>query len=109
MTFQESIRTCFSKYVDFSGRASRSEYWWFFLFLVIIYVAGALFSDFIYYLLVLGTFLPSLAVAVRRLHDTDRSGWWLLIGFIPLIGGIILIVLLAQEGKGGVDAQLTGT
>ncbi len=99
MTFQDSIRTCFNKYVDFSGRASRSEYWWFFLFLVIVFVVASMISTTAYYVAALATLLPSLAVAVRRLHDTGRSGWWVLIGLIPVVGGIILIVLLAQESK----------
>jgi uncharacterized membrane protein YhaH (DUF805 family) len=99
MTFQDSVRTCFSKFVDFSGRASRSEYWWFALFLVGIYIGAELISDAAYWIVVVATFLPSLAAAVRRLHDTGRSGWWLLLNFIPFIGFIIVLVLLAQESK----------
>jgi uncharacterized membrane protein YhaH (DUF805 family) len=99
MTFQDSIRTCFSKYADFSGRASRSEYWWFFLFLVIVYCVAAVIGNVAYYLVALGTLLPSLAAAVRRLRDSGRSGWWVLIGLVPLVGGIILLVLLAQESR----------
>lgn len=98
MTFQDSIKVCFNKYVDFSGRASRSEYWWFVLFVFLGAIVTSLVSHWIYVLFALGTLLPSLAAASRRLHDTGRSGWWQLIGLIPLIGWIILIVFLAQEG-----------
>lgn len=105
MTFQESIKVCFSKYADFSGRASRSEYWWFFLFIIL---AGAIVSMLdnklggVFYL---ATLLPSLAAATRRLHDTSRSGWWQLICLVPLVGLIVLLVFLAQKGDGGADAD----
>ena len=94
-------------YAGFSGRARRTEYWMFILFNIIISaVLGAIGSvadqgstlGGLYGLVVL---IPSLAVAVRRLHDTGRSGWWLLIGIIPLIGAIVLIVFMASEGKPG--------
>lgn len=99
MTFQESIRVCFNKYVDFSGRASRSEYWWFALFIFLGCVLLSLVNHWLYALFALATLLPQLAAASRRLHDTNRSGWWQLICLIPLIGWIILIVFLAQEGS----------
>ncbi|MBW8845583.1 MAG: DUF805 domain-containing protein [Burkholderiales bacterium] len=99
MTFQESIKVCFNKYVDFSGRASRSEYWWFALFVIVGYIVLSQVSHWLYYLFALGTLLPQLAAASRRLHDTNRSGWWQLIALIPLIGTIVLIVFLAQEGS----------
>jgi uncharacterized membrane protein YhaH (DUF805 family) len=99
MTFQESIKVCFSKYADFSGRASRSEYWWFALFCFlgglaaqsVWHVLGILFS--------LGTLLPIIAAATRRLHDTNRSGWWQLVSLVPVVGWIVIIVFLAQESK----------
>ncbi|MDR7271103.1 uncharacterized membrane protein YhaH (DUF805 family) [Pelomonas saccharophila] len=97
MTFQDSIKVCFNKYVDFSGRASRSEYWWFALFVVLGCIVTSMVNHWLYYLFALGTLLPQLAAASRRLHDTGRSGWWQLIGLIPLIGFIVLIVFLAQE------------
>jgi uncharacterized membrane protein YhaH (DUF805 family) len=99
MTFQDSIRTCFSKYADFSGRASRSEYWWFFLFLIGVYIVASLIGNLAYWVAVAATLLPSLAAGARRLHDTGRSGWWLLLNLVPLIGFIIVVVLLAQESK----------
>lgn len=104
MTFQESVQTCFIKYVDFSGVASRSEYWWFVLFLIVTSTLLYRISYPVYALFALGTLLPSLAAASRRLHHTGRSGWWQLIWFLPVIGWIILIVLLAQEGR--VDADI---
>ncbi|WP_330442362.1 DUF805 domain-containing protein [Flavobacterium sp. C4GT6] len=93
-------------YVNFNGRARRSEYWYFTLcnvlisiFLAIIgYVLELNFIGDIYSLAVL---LPGLAVAVRRLHDVNKSGWFLLIGLIPLIGAIWLIVVLATDGDSG--------
>jgi uncharacterized membrane protein YhaH (DUF805 family) len=105
MSFGESVRTCFTKYVEFKGRASRPEYWWFFLSYFIVYflalgIGYALRAGATLGLLVgLGYFLPLLAAAVRRLHDTGRSGWWYLIGLIPIVGVILLIVYLASEGN----------
>ena len=99
MTFTESISTCFSKYSTFDGTASRSEYWWFFLFLVLAGLALSMVSETVAAIFNLATLIPVLAVGARRLHDTDRSGWWQLLYFIPFIGWIAVIVLLAQESK----------
>lgn len=99
MTFTESIKVCFSKYADFNGRASRSEYWWFVLFTVLVSFATSVISDKLSLLFSVGTLLPSIAVAARRLHDTNRSGWWQLIAFLPIIGWIVIIYFLAQEAK----------
>jgi uncharacterized membrane protein YhaH (DUF805 family) len=99
MTFGESISTCFTKYAAFTGRASRSEYWWWFLFTFLASAATGIVSESLSALFSLGVLLPSLAVGARRLHDTDRSGWFLLLWIIPLIGWIILIVWLIQESK----------
>ena len=100
MTFQESIRVCFTKYADFGGRAMRSEYWWWVLFTIVVGIALALVSHLVAGLFHLAVLIPSLAVAVRRLHDTGKSGWWLLIGLIPLIGAIVLIIFFIQPGTG---------
>jgi uncharacterized membrane protein YhaH (DUF805 family) len=99
MTFQESIKTCLTKYADFNGRAVRSEYWWFALAIFIVGAVCQAIHPAIAGVFYLATLLPSLAAATRRLHDTNRSGWWQLIVLLPLIGLIILIVFLAQEGK----------
>ncbi len=99
MTFIESIKTCFAKYADFNGRASRSEYWWFALF---VFVGGIIISAVNYRLagiFYLGILLPHIAVAARRLHDTNRSGWMQLIALIPLIGWIIVLYFLVQPPK----------
>lgn len=99
MTFAESVRTCFSKYVDFNGVASRSEFWWFMLFLVIASVLLNWLSPLLANIFALATLLPCLAVGARRLHDTGKSGWWQLLLLIPLIGLIVLIVFWVQEPK----------
>ncbi|MBA4216899.1 MAG: DUF805 domain-containing protein [Proteobacteria bacterium] len=99
MTFQDSIRTCFSKYADFSGRASRSEYWWFFLFSILVSLVAGAIGYVASTIVFLGLLLPSLAAATRRLHDTGKSGWWQLVGLIPVVGFIVLVVLLAMESR----------
>ena len=99
MTFGESIKTCFSKYADFSGRATRSEFWWWALFVTLASAASGIMSEVLSGVFSLAVLLPYLAVGARRLHDTDRSGWLQLIGLIPLIGWILLIVWFVQEGK----------
>lgn len=99
MTFGESISTCFKKYATFDGRATRSEYWWFFLFTFLVSAALGIFSEVMSGLFTLAVLLPSLAVGARRLHDIDKSGWFLLVWFIPIIGWIIMIVWAVQEGK----------
>lgn len=97
MTFGEAINDAFSKYATFSGRTPRSGYWWFYLFYILVLVGASIIdavlkTPALTVLAILGLFLPTLAVLVRRLHDTDHSGWWVLISFVPLIGTIILIV-----------------
>ena len=99
MTFVESIKICFSKYADFTGRATRSEFWWWTLFTFLATIATGYFSPAVSGLFSLVTLLPSLAVGARRLHDTDRTGWLQLLWFIPIIGWIILLVWLIQKGK----------
>ncbi|WP_309043622.1 DUF805 domain-containing protein [Marinobacter sediminicola] len=101
------------KYAIFNGRARRAEYWWFVLFNIIISLAlGAIdgvtgtFSPeaglgLLGGLYTLAVLLPSLAVTVRRLHDTGRSGWWFLMVFVPLIGAIVLLVFMVLDSKPG--------
>ncbi len=99
MTFGESISICFKKYASFDGRASRSEYWWFVLFTFLVSMGTGIISETLSGLFSLAVLLPSLAVGARRLHDTDRSGWFLLLWFIPVIGWIVLVIWAIQEGK----------
>lgn len=90
MTFGESVSTCISKYVKFDGRATRSEYWWFCLFCFLVsfavsFVFTLIGMEGVSNLVSLVLFLPSLAVAVRRCHDSGKSGWWVLCPIYNLI------------------------
>ena len=105
MTFQEAIRVCFSKYADFSGRASKSEYWWFFLFTFIASIVLSVLNQYVSWLFSLATLLPSFAVGARRLHETNRSGWWQLLWLVPIVGWIVIIIFLAQEALPEEPAQ----
>jgi uncharacterized membrane protein YhaH (DUF805 family) len=125
MGFMEAVETCLRKYAVFRGRASRSEYWWFTLFQIIISATFFMFAfpnelhrlavykathvlppqgpgyailGLVFDLVSLGLFLPNLGVVVRRLHDIDKSGWWYLFGFVPLIGQIMLLVWFCTRG-----------
>lgn len=94
------------KYAVFGGRASRKQYWMFFLINNIIIailwgICFALHNLVLYWLYLLVLFVPGIAVGVRRLHDTDHSGWWYLVGLIPLVGAIILIVLMVTDSTPG--------
>ncbi|WP_426563782.1 DUF805 domain-containing protein [Angustibacter sp. McL0619] len=108
MSFTEAVKTCLSKYSDFSGRARRSEYWFFslaFLLAYLVLVLLGLALGRIFYILVafvvLGFIIPSLAVTWRRLHDTGRSGAWYFIAFVPVVGGIILLVFTVLDSQPG--------
>ena len=117
MTFMESVRTCLKEnYCNFEGRAPRSEYWWFALFAALLGIVTLVLDGFlgtyavtssgrmigfINSIFLLAILLPSIAVAVRRLHDTDRSGWFYLLIFVPIIGSIVLIVFFIQQGING--------
>jgi uncharacterized membrane protein YhaH (DUF805 family) len=108
MDFSQAIKTCLNKYATFSGRAQRSEYWYFFLFMVIANIVASvvdsvIFGDtpVLYLIATLALLVPSIAAGVRRLHDTDKSGWWLLLGLIPFVGAIVLIVFFCQRGTVG--------
>ncbi|MFT2009884.1 DUF805 domain-containing protein [Pontibacter sp. 13R65] len=96
-----------SKYAEFSGRSRRSEYWYFMLFNVIISMVLALVDMAVGSFGILGglyslfIFIPSLALTVRRLHDTGRSGWWMLISLIPFIGWIVLLVFTVSDSQYG--------
>ena len=99
MDFPQAIKVCFSKYVDFSGRASRPEFWWFALFIFLGSLVLSLVSNTLSGIFGLATLLPSLAAGARRLHDTDRTAWWLLLSLVPLVGTIVLIVFLVQKSS----------
>jgi uncharacterized membrane protein YhaH (DUF805 family) len=101
MTFSEAVSDGFSKYATFRGRSSRPAYWWWVLFGIIIAIAAAvldwILGTWVFYaIVVIALLLPNLAVTVRRLHDAGHSGWWVLIGLLPLIGFIILLIFTLQ-------------
>jgi uncharacterized membrane protein YhaH (DUF805 family) len=104
------------QYTDFNGRARRTEYWMYLLFNIIFLFAAAILDNilglkfspeipygFIYIIYALAVFIPGLAVTVRRLHDVDKSGWFVLIAFIPLVGAIWLLILYCTEGIPGTN------
>jgi uncharacterized membrane protein YhaH (DUF805 family) len=119
MDLQTAIRTVFGKYAVFTGRAARSEFWYWVLFIVLVSIGLSIIDGTVIapmtghetfapeagqplqLLFNLATLLPTLAVSVRRLHDTDRSGWWLLLGLIPIIGNLILLWWYIQAGTPG--------
>ena len=108
MSFTDAVRKVLSNYVTFTGRASRSEYWWWVLaYVLAMLVAAAIDAmlgiDLVQLIFGLGLFLPSLAVAVRRLHDTGRSGWWVLLGLIPIVGALVLIWFYIQPSVAGAN------
>lgn len=112
MDFMTSVKTCFNKYANFKGRARRAELWWFFLFITIVSLVltaidmlvlsgtaseiGLLSTIFSFAILI-----PSFAVGARRLHDINKSGWWQILGLIPLLGWAIMIYWFATEGNAG--------
>jgi uncharacterized membrane protein YhaH (DUF805 family) len=111
MSFPDSVKICFSKYADFNGRARRSEYWWWILFTVLVGIVASIIdailgtgngsgSGLIQSIANLALLLPSLAVGARRLHDTDRSAWWLLLWLAICVGWIVLIIFFVQDSKG---------
>jgi uncharacterized membrane protein YhaH (DUF805 family) len=107
MSFTEAIKDGFDHYTKFSGRAARPAYWWWFLFAILVAIAtniiDAAIGSFgvISGLVGLALVLPGLSVAIRRLHDTDHSGWWVLISLIPIIGFIVLLVFYLRDSDAG--------
>ena len=113
MSFAEAVETCLvKKFVSFSGRARRSEYWYFTLFSLIVSMAASIIGGMLFVhhegdvnllssLLSLVLFLPGLGVAIRRLHDIGKSAWWYLIIFVPMIGWIILLVFMCKDSFPG--------
>ena len=112
MNFVEAISSGFRNYVGFSGRAARSEYWYWILFywialIVAFLIDGAIAqrsgSGVLSAIVIFALLLPNLAMSVRRLHDRDQSGWFVLLGLIPLVGGIILLVWFCMRGTIGAN------
>ena len=118
MGFATAVKSFWSNYTNFSGRARRSEYWFIQLFLVLTNLAVAAIDlalmdgDFERFIAnggggivgliwILATIVPAVAALIRRLHDTSRSGWWALIGLLPIVGGIILLVFTVQDSDSG--------
>jgi uncharacterized membrane protein YhaH (DUF805 family) len=119
MDMPTAVKTVLGKYATFSGRAPRSEYWWWSLALVISFVVlgvidGALVAPLLGFehfelsagqpltvLACIAIIVPSIAVTIRRLHDTSRSGWWILIGVVPVVGNLILLFFYIQAGTEG--------
>ena len=113
-TFGQAVKSCFNQYCGFKGRASRAEFWWFTLFTAIVgfvlgFVDGLLFTstENAFFALLgfsglfrLGVFLQALAVTARRLHDTDKSGWWMLL-YLTIIGGIVVFIFTLLRGNEG--------
>jgi uncharacterized membrane protein YhaH (DUF805 family) len=96
MNFSQAVSNCLRKYADFSGRAVRSEFWWFFLFQIVVMVVTGMMSDILNGIAGLALLLPALAVGARRLHDIGKSGWFLLLGLIPIVGFLILLYWCVQ-------------
>lgn len=106
MDFMTAVRTCLNKYFVIEGRAARSEYWWFSLFMLIVYVVAMIIDSVIgfplfYMIAALGFLAPSICVSIRRMHDKDKSGWWLLIAFVPIVGALYLLYLFVLPGTAG--------
>jgi len=119
MNMMTAVKTVLAKYATFTGRATRPEYWWWILAMIILFtvlamIDGALiapmlgFETFdpeagqpVSFVASLALLLPNLAVSARRLHDTDRSAWWLLLGLVPVIGTLVLLFFYIQRGSDG--------
>ena len=119
MNMMTAVQTVLAKYATFNGRATRPEYWWWILAMVILFtvlglIDGAVIAPLlgfeafdpeaaqpVSFVASLGLLLPNLAVSARRLHDTDRSAWWLLLGLVPVIGTLVLLFFYIQRGSDG--------
>lgn len=106
MSFADAVKTCLSKYVDFNGRARRSEYWYFFLFNLIVSIIASIIVkitglNFISGLVSLAFLLPGLSVTVRRLHDIGKKWTWIFMSLIPVAGAIIMIVYACRDSEPG--------
>lgn len=109
MGFTDAVRTALvERYADFQGRSARPEYWWYFLFNCLVNIAVSIvgqasetLGSILGFVVLLALIVPGIAVGIRRLHDLDRTGWWLLLGLIPVIGTIILLVWFCMRGTDG--------
>ena len=120
MTYTGAIKYCYSHYATFAGRASRSEYWWWMLYTLIVSIVASIIDGmmgarfvvgtnvvvwlpygYVFSLVTLVNLLPGLSVLVRRLHDRDKSGWWFWIAMVPFIGGLILLIWVCIKGTTG--------
>lgn len=110
MTFSQAVSSVYKNYANFKGKSIRSEYWYFLLFTLLVNIASGFLSALLpsglatiiagaSLLFAIVSFIPSLAVTVRRLHDIGKSGWWMLICFVPLIGIIVLLFWMATPSK----------
>ena len=104
MSFSEAVKDGFDHYAKFDGRASRPAFWWWVLFVIIVSIVASILDAAIdatiFSIIVsLGLLLPGLSKAIRRLHDTGRSGWWVLIILIPLIGFIVLLIFYLEKSE----------
>lgn len=119
MGFVDAIKSCLSKYVDFNGRARRSEYWFWVLFIMIVTIilqllmvgtmspdgsTGATFGPLTALIIIFsfGVFLPSIAVSIRRLHDSGKSGWWYLLNLIPF-GSLVVLYFMIVDSEAGAN------
>jgi uncharacterized membrane protein YhaH (DUF805 family) len=108
MSFGEAISKFYSNYFNFSTRTSRSGYWWATLWEIMLLAIGMVLITnlptigvVIYFGVAVFNFIPGFAVTVRRLHDTSRSGWWILIGFVPLVGPLIMLIFTLMRSTDG--------
>lgn len=114
LSFGQAVLNCFSKYATFKGRARRSEFWFFYLFNVLVYIwlyiiilvavsqkinSLIILGIVLFWVFCLGALIPTIAAVVRRLHDIGRSGWWFFIGLVPLIGAIVLLVFECTDSQ----------
>lgn len=103
MDFSQAISSGFDNYTNFRGRARRSEYWYWLLFNLLVSLGASIVdasirTSLVSALIGLALFIPGIAVTVRRLHDTDHSGWWIFISIIPIIGFIVLLIFFTKAG-----------
>ena len=107
MGFVEASKSFFARYVDFQGRSSRSEYWWPLVMILVVYLVGFALAavlpilGILILIFVLAIIIPSLAVTIRRLHDLDKSGWWIFIQLVPIIGPLLLLYWFCLKGTDG--------